>query len=364
MKKNIVIISIILLSTLLWNCTGNVENENTQENQTNQLVGSKGAPLEMILVMNPKYLNDTLGKAVKDALMAPTAVLPQDEPYFNVIKTHPEGLGKFLRGHNNLMFLIDMSDKSVIGDLLTKMFTKETLEKALKDKPIVSLTQKNKYANGQHILYLIARNYDDLIVHLDKEMPRVIEFFRQAERERLVAQLVQRGENQQKKLEKLVKEKTGISIPIPLGYQLVKEKNNFLWLRSPGKVDKNITISYGEYKNKNMFETENIIKWRNDFGFRLMNDTTIKDSYMDTQITPDAPIQNKVINLNNKYANEYRGLWCFHNKNGGGGFVGYAFVDEKNKRFYYVEGFVYAPGEAKRGGLLEVEALTRLSKVE
>lgn len=363
MKKNIIVLCILLSNILFWNCSGNLENENTQ-GENNQLVGSKGAPLEMILVMNPKYLNDTLGKAVKQALMAPTAVLPQDEPYFNVIKTHPEGLGKFLRGHNNLMFLVDMSDKTVIGDMLTKMFTKETLEKAIKDKPIVSLTQKNKYANGQHILYLIARNYDDLLVHLDKEMPRVIEFFRQAERERLVAQLVQRGENQQNKLEKLVKEKTGVTIPIPLGYQLVKQKDNFLWLRSPGKVDKNITISYNDYKDKNMFEAANIIKWRNDFGLRLMNDTTIKDSYMDTQINNEAPIQNKTINLNKKYCNEYRGLWCFHNKNGGGPFVGYAFVDEKNKRFYYVEGFVYAPGEAKRGGLLEVEALVRLAKAE
>ncbi|TAE70298.1 MAG: DUF4837 family protein [Bacteroidetes bacterium] len=362
MKKNIYILYVVLVHILL-SCTGNLENENTDA-QTNQLVGSKGAPLEMILVMNPKYLNDTLGKAVKEALMAPTAVLPQDEPYFNVIKTHPDGLGKFLRGHNNLMFLVDMSDKTVIGEVLTKMFTKETLEKAIKDKPIVSLTQKNKYANGQHILYLIARNYDDLLVHLDKEMPRVIEFFRQAERERLMAQLLQRGENQQKKLEKLVKEKTGISIPIPLGYQLVKQKDNFLWLRAPGNVDKNITISYGEYKDKNMFEIANITKWRNDFGFRLMNDTTIKDSYMDTQMSNEEPMQSKVITLNKRYTNEYRGLWCFHNKNGGGPFVSYAFYDEKKKRFYYIEGFVYAPGEPKRGAYLEVESLLRLCKTD
>jgi hypothetical protein len=41
----------------------------------------------------------------------------------------------------------------------------------------------------------------------------------------------------------------------------------------------------------------------------------------------------------------------------GGPYIGYALVDEKAGRLYYIEGFAYAPGKDKREIMRELDAI-------
>ena len=85
-----------------------------------------------------------------------------------------------------------------------------------------------------------------------------------------------------------------------------------------------------------------------------MRDVEKPDVYMTTQ---DVPHQVQEVNFNGKYAKETRGLWKLSDISGGGAFVSYVFVDESQKRMYYLEGYAYAPSKDKREFMREIEVI-------
>ena len=68
------------------------------------------------------------------------------------------------------------------------------------------------------------------------------------------------------------------------------------------------------------------------------------------------------VNFDGKYAVQIRGMWKTNSLSMGGSFVGYVVVDEKLKRLYYIEGFLYAPGRNQREYLRELDVILRTFK--
>jgi hypothetical protein len=58
------------------------------------------------------------------------------------------------------------------------------------------------------------------------------------------------------------------------------------------------------------------------------------------------------------------GLWRTNNKTMGGPFLSYTMVDESSERIYYVEGFVYSPGEDQRETMRELEMILSTFETE
>ena len=85
-----------------------------------------------------------------------------------------------------------------------------------------------------------------------------------------------------------------------------------------------------------------------------MRDIQKPEIYMTTQ-SERANIRE--VSFQGKYAKECRALWKLSDISSGGPFVSYVFVDESQKRIYYLEGYVYAPGEDKRTFMQEVEVI-------
>jgi len=69
--------------------------------------------------------------------------------------------------------------------------------------------------------------------------------------------------------------------------------------------------------------------------------------------------QVKEVNFKGKYAKEIRGLWMLNDISSGGPFLSYTFVDESQKRIYYIEGYVYAPADDKRIPMQEMEIILK-----
>ncbi|PKO95255.1 MAG: hypothetical protein CVU14_11815 [Bacteroidetes bacterium HGW-Bacteroidetes-9] len=65
----------------------------------------------------------------------------------------------------------------------------------------------------------------------------------------------------------------------------------------------------------------------------------------------------RTINLKGERAVEMRGLWEVRKDFMGGPFVSYTFVDKKNNLVVTLDGYVYAPNEAKRDFLKQVQAI-------
>ena len=71
------------------------------------------------------------------------------------------------------------------------------------------------------------------------------------------------------------------------------------------------------------------------------------------------PIDINYSNKNGIYVIEHRGLFRTELGFGGGPFVTFTYIDEKNKRRLSISSIVYAPSTKKRKMMLELEASLR-----
>lgn len=351
---------IIALLLLTLGCSSDKKGDKTANTQDFKLE-AKGGMSELIVVVNPMLWESKLGDALKEVFAGSIDGLATDEPYFSIIQIDPSGFKNFLQRHHSVVFVTVFNDNTLQGKRMKQFFTKESYQRLQKEEERFMLSKRDEFARGQKLLHLFGEDPESIIANLSQNKDKVVEFFKSHHRERLRSKIL-RGSFENKALNKFIKKEAGLNMRITNEFQVALEEENFIWLRKPGNPEKgnpdmSITISYGNYSSEDMFETEEIVKWRNHFGYKYMNDTTRAGSYMHTQEV--MPVASKKVALNDTYAVEYRGLWMLKNKTRGGTFLGYAFVDEEKGRFYYVEGFVYAPNEKKRSSMFHLESLLR-----
>ena len=80
-------------------------------------------------------------------------------------------------------------------------------------------------------------------------------------------------------------------------------------------------------------------------------------------IESEAPVYFREYTKDNRYYAELRGLWKLENGFMGGPFISITTLDESRNRVVTAEGFVFAPGKAKRNYLRELEAILQTFKV-
>ena len=321
-------------------------------------LSSRGGVLEVLIVIDSSKWNGPVGQALQEVYENYLPGLPRSEKDFKLLHIAPRDFTRFLKRHHNLMMVTLLNDNSRSGRRMQSYFTKETLGKIKSNPDLFMIGKSDEYAVGQKVLYLFGRNDKEISENILKNKDNLKEYFYRIERKRMLNRLLSAGANEQKKLNNLVYEESGLKIRIPSGFQQAKVDSNFIWMRRIGNpYDKSILITYGNYSSQEMFSDSSIIKWRDFFGYKYMNngDTTRTPSYMTTQ--DYLPIESRNVNINGLYVKEYRGLWKTTNNTRGGPFLGYAFADEKNGKFYYIEGFVYAPNEKQRKQMFELESI-------
>jgi len=114
------------------------------------------------------------------------------------------------------------------------------------------------------------------------------------------------------------------------------------------------------YTSDSTFSSNEMILSRDYFTkshIQGVRDSSYMTVYRDYKLMP------KEINLNGKYAVEYRGLWNMKNDFMGGPFVHYTIVDEKRNRVLHIDGFVYAPKFNKREYVRELDAILQTFEI-
>lgn len=347
-----------LLCFLFMLATGCIEKTTNADGSPKDFkLSSEGGSLEIIAVMDSTRWNGELGKALRGVYMEAAPGLPRGEARFKLLSVSPDNFKRFLKRHHSLVFLTLLNDNSQGGKLMKSFFTKQSLDEIKKDGEKFMLGRKDEFAKDQKILYLFGETEAELIKKLKENKTRLQDYFYASERERTIARLMGSGSFKNEPLSKEVKKETGLSLSIPDGYAIAKTDSNFLWLRHYGKpYDRNIWVSYGKYTSEEMFSDELFLRWRNHFGYKCMNDTTLELSYMTSQ-DDVIPTESRQTTIAGKFAKEYKGLWKLKNNTRGGPFVGYAFVDEKTNRFYYIEAFLYGPNEKHKNVMFELESI-------
>ena len=353
------ILSIGLLLLFLVAC------ENTSQST---LPLARGTDDEVLLVMDSTAWQGELGDELRLTFREAIPGLPQPEPYFDIRFVDPFKLNSVLRSAKNILFVTTLDNRTPAGRRMQSYFTEESIERIRENPDLYMFEKQDEFARGQEIYHLFGNTEEELINNIQENRTKI--------RQRLVNVLLNRTTeglykgNEQKSVSKYLLENHGFSLRVPFGYDpvpLADDVEDFVWLRQLGEIDKNVVVTYKDYTSEEAFDPDNILAFREkQLGRYIADDPT---AYMTVQrvvpkgegVEPDTItlVEYDTVTFQGRYAVEARGLWRLSNDSMGGGFLSYTFVDEGQDRLYYIEGYVYSPGEKKRPSIRELEAILR-----
>jgi len=312
---------------------------------------ARGEANVILVVMDTSMWDGPVGQSLKTVFSEYVPGLPQDEPYFKIRNINPLKLNQVLKTASNMIFVTTLDNGSRQGRAMRQYFTSESLKKINTDTAIFSRVQKDNWARGQEVLHLFGQSKVQLAEKIVAHKARLRGRFAKLEKGRLEKALFKVRE---KNIENRLADDHGFQFKIPYGYDLAKNKKDFVWMRLlDTEIEKNVFVYFKPYDSKDPFE--DVMAYREMITSTYMRDIQKPEIYMTLQGAEYQ--QTKEVNFNGKYAKEYRGLWKLSDISGGGPFLSYLFVDESQKRIYYLEGYVYAPSKDKRVLMQEIESI-------
>lgn len=331
MKKGLTIIALLLFFT---SCKDAKESF--------VLSGSVGKSNQLLVVTEANDWKGKVGENLREFLGKLVVGLPQPETTFSVTQIAPKGFGSMMNKYRNILIV----QKGESDDFRV---------------------QNDFYARPQTIVYVTAKNKEDLNKQLIKHKKEIVKIFRESE----IKHLQNRFENTRLDDSKFETFKNlGISMTIPKDFRFVKDSLNFLWLRqrlmsgiTQGDGVNNILVYSIPLTEEFDLDAKNaIINNRNLMGKMHIPGSDPERMHMITEaaFTP----QTKPTIIDNKKAYETRGKWEVKNDFMAGPFINLTVVDKKNNRLVVFEGFTYAPSINKRDFIFELEAIGKSLKIK
>lgn len=291
---------------------------------------SNGKAGEMILVMDDQFFSQEQKQVVIDSLEQAQPAINQIEPMFDVLPLQTKDFSSnFVRHRNIVHFDVNSnySANTIIFD-------------------------RNAWSNPQVYIKIKGNNTDSCIALFNHYADTIIELLYDNDLKR-----VQYAFNRdlEPSIQKILKDKFGISICVPMHYFIANETEDFLWLRfRTTKNDRFIMVyklpAYELTEANVIAARDSITKWHipgaikgaypiitQRFGFPIVNPKTI----------------------GKKNGMEMRGLWESVGDHMGGPFYSFTFLSPDKNYCITIDGFVYAPQENKRNYLREVEAIVK-----
>lgn len=338
---------IFLISFLTVSCSSDTTKNGGSKSH---LPVARGEANAILCVMDTTQWNGPVGEALRDIFSDYVPGLPQDEPYFKLRNINPLKMNNILKTGKSMIFVSTMDNQGAQSRAMQNYFTSSSLEKILSDTALYRLPQKNQFARGQEILHLFGQTEQQLVAHLKRDKELLRNYFLNIENERISKAVFKVREKQ---IEKTLRETHGFDVQVPYGYDLAKNQRDFIWIRLlDPEYEKNIFVHYRPFNSREPFEE--VLAFREEITSSYMRDVQKPDIFMTLQ---NENMNIREVNFKGKYAKELRGLWKLSDISGGGPFVSYVFVDESQKRLYYLEGYVYAPSKDKREFMQEMEVI-------
>lgn len=348
---------LIISSVYLVSC----DLEKTAQRHEN-LPRATGKAGEIIVVMDSAMWQGEVGEKLRSIFGEIVPTIPRQEPMFSLNNIAPRDFQSFLRRQKSVMFVTILGDNSKGNRILKSYFTNESLKMIEDDPTIFMYSKKDEFARGQEILHLFGQSKDVLISNIESNKDKLLEHYLKIEEERLQVALY--SAQYEKGISNHIKTKLGCELKVPLGFEIGMEDDKFIWLRnfSPD-VDKSIFITYTDYSSEEMFTLDSLLHLRTELSKPyILYKPEDPDSYLLTE-TENFDVFRKEINFNGVYAVELRGLWKLNNYYMGGPFISYAVVDQSTNRLYYIEAFLYSPGQPQRDTMRELGAILKTFKV-
>ncbi len=272
-----------------------------------------------------------VGDSIRNKFASPVWGLTQEEPLFT-INQYP---ARLLEG-----FVTD--SRSII-----------VVKKAATDK--FEIIRSKALPHNTFRIY--GKSVDDIICSIELNATQIIKLIRDAEIEK-----IQQDNSKALLNPALLRNKFHINLQVPVGYEYMLHKKNFIWLKKD-IISGNTSLLIYQVPIKQITKSTdivgNIVKMRDSIGLY------IKGREPDTQmITGEAYAPYfSTITLDGKKTFETKGTWELKNDFMTGPFINYAILDESNKRILVIEGFCYSPSNQERDLMLELEAIIKSVKI-
>lgn len=317
----------------------------------------------ILVIMDEEMWKGPVGDTLNDYYSSAFIILPQPEPIFDLWHFTPEEyLSQPVRREaSDYLIVANLADAtSPAAKLVLGALGEENARRAKEDPSYNTAIVKEKYAEGQLIIYQFAYSQDALMANIAKNFPAVAKKYRDEDIKRLEASVYLDGDNI--KAAEVIQEKLGIKMRIPKDYLVASSKDNVLWLRKEtGKLSSNIMLKKMPYTAQSQLTKAGIKAMQDSIGRKYVS-SQIANTYMRIN-DEDLPLFLDAKTIDNKYALEARGIWEMENDYMGGPFISYLIHDPKKNELVLAIGFIYAPGEDKRNWMQYLEYILNTIKL-
>jgi hypothetical protein len=350
-----------LLIAFLTFTIASCDLEQTAQRYEN-LPRATGKAGEIIVVMDSAMWQGEVGSKLRATFGEIVPTIPRQEPMFSLNHIAPRDFQSFLRRQKNVMFVTVLGSNSKGNRILKSYFTNESLRMIEENPSIFMHAKKDEFARGQEIMHLFGQTEDILIRNIETNKEKLLDHYLKIEEDRLYTALY--SAKYEQGITNHVKSKLGCELKVPLGFEIGLEDDRFIWLRSfSPDIDKSIFISWTDYSSEEMFSLDSLLSLRTELSKPyILYKPEDPDSYLLTE-TDNFDVFRKEINFNGLYAVELKGLWKLNNYYMGGPFISYTVVDESTNRLYYIEAFLYSPGQPQRDTMRELGAILKTFRV-
>ena len=271
---------------------------------------STGSANEIIVVVSDVIWEKFPSKAVKDNFAKDYPGLQQSEPLFNVIRIRPSDFSTIFKTHQNIILISENGEGGKKKDLWARPQLVARLKWDSESDQKQFAENSKKYANDFY----------------ENQLQKISQKYTNSEKTR--------------------KNKFGIDIKIPSEFRIINDSTNIFWATyNPPTSDLikqilvfSLTVNQINFHENLMLKVDSVLaktlKGRDENNF--------------VQIEKRFPLEIS--------DNTYRGLWKMEN-----GFMGGPFlmkIQNKKRSIVIVSiGIVFAPGEAKKRFIIEMDAL-------
>lgn len=344
------LISIVFLS-LLGSCT------QQQRSRLAVTPNAYGNVDNIMVVADPYNWETVIGDTLRNAFQALYPVTPQPEPLYDLRFKSPKEFkeGKIYRTFRSILVLGVLDDPNDgASKIIRKALGEEKLQKAFENSNYTIAVHRNRWADGQTVIYWFAPTRNALLETVAQDYEKVMEQFNKEDTERLIENAYAEGQNTE--ATNYLYRKFDLSLKIPKDFVSAQADSTHIWLRKETeKISSNIFVYTLPLGDSTLPTPANHKHWRDRLTRRYFS-SRIKGSYMfldDRYI----PVYYQNIVFDGRPTLLSRGLWGMVNDHMGGAFISYMIKDESHNRILLVDGFVYAPGQKKRPLLRRLDVI-------
>ncbi|MBO0330911.1 DUF4837 family protein [[Muricauda] lutisoli] len=320
----------LLFATVLL-ALGSCNNSGSKERF---LPPSTGGINSLMVVMDTELWRGPVGEKIRDEFAAQIIGLPQIEPKFTITQVPPK-VFKGTTTHSRSILYVE------------------------KDSTSLAHIKDDAYSKPQKVAVVTGPTEEVMIKNLDSLADRAIREFKANE----IAEAQQRFKRSLSK-DQALEEEFGIQLNVPSLYKVGRREDNFVWMDIEIPKGTMNIIAYEmpwDYFSNDSTFVQDIVRMRDSIGEKY-----IPGPYENTYMITEKAFAPYVfpVEIGGKKAAEVKGVWEIHGYPMAGPFLTYIINDKENNRKMIVEGFTFAPSEAKRDYMFELEAILKTIKFD